>query len=231
MPMLGGVRSTFTETIVLAHTNTWLHAVNCASASPSAMSEGMVQRPTNLVPLESELTRLSNPVSVTDSTPAIGSSATTFTSTPSAAKTAELGNTVVKGGASLSGVSVKLVVVGFPWMSVPTTENEAGVPLGNAVESQVATKCVAVDPGPGGRGSAPAVTAIDCVGRKPLASTVTCTCLPATRLEEPTGLCVCPSPPTKEVPTESTGPTPLPRNSCGLPSVAIARTPGSASAL
>src|SRR3954453_15893657 len=225
MPMLGGVRSTFTETIVLAHTNTWLPAVNCASASPSGVSEGMVQCPTNLVPLESELTRPSNPVSVTESTPAIGSSGTTFTSMPSAAKTAEVGNTVVKVGASLSGVSVKVVVVGFPWMSVPTTENEAGTPLGNAVESQVATKCVAVDPGPGGTGSDPALTAIACVGRKPFASTVICTCLPATRVEGPTGLCVLPSPPTKEIPTESAGPTPLSRNSCGLPSVAIANTP------
>src|SRR3954471_24074587 len=182
MPMLGGVRSTFTETIVLAHTNTWLHAVNCASANPSGVSPGKVQCPTNLVPLESELTRPSNPVSVTESTPAIGSSATTFTSTPSAAKTVELGDTVVNVGASLSGVNVKLVVVGFSWMSVPTTENEAGTPLGKAVESHVATKCVAVDPGSAGRGSDPVLTAIAWVGRKPFASTVISTCLPATRL-------------------------------------------------
>src|SRR5205823_14600812 len=100
---------------------------------------------------------------------AIPISGTTVTSTPSAANTAELGDTLVKVGAALSGVSVKVVVAGFPWMSVPTTVNAAGMPLGNAVESHVATKCVAVDPGPAGSGSAPALTAIACVGRKPVA--------------------------------------------------------------
>src|SRR4051812_20795592 len=97
--MLGGVRSTFTATLVLAQTKTWLHAVNCASARPSGVPAGIVQCPTNLAPLESELTRPSNPVWVMERTPAIGSLATTFTSTPSAAYMFEPGDTLVNVGA------------------------------------------------------------------------------------------------------------------------------------